>query len=195
MRRFLAAGALAFLVLSSSGCIVTSIYPFYSDDAVAFDPALLGKWLEDDGKTTYTFVKEGEKAYRVEVKEREAGGEAETSTLVVRLFRLGDARFLDAYPTKVSDLSTGGHFLVWIELRGDTLTMRAIDVKAFDNVKAGRSLLAHVHPRSDGSVSESGSGDSDGTVLLAPTAELQAFIREHQGEMFEKEGGVMTRQR
>jgi hypothetical protein len=194
MKRALLALAVAVLALTGTGCIVTSVYPFYSDDTLVFDPALLGKWLHNDGRTMYTFEKEGANAYRVRVSEPNASGETETTALVVRLFRLGDALFLDAYPAKVSDLAVGGHFLVRVERRADTITMRALDVDAFDKAAAGTAPLLHVHRRDDGTVMQTAGGPGfEGTLVMAPTAQLQAFLKDHAGEIFEKDGSTMKK--
>lgn len=196
MRRPLATLSLVFLALSASGCIVTSVYPFCSDTTVVFEPALLGKWQEADG-TTWSFERQGDKAYRVAMTERKPGpagdrGERQTTTFLVRLFELGGSRFLDAFPTDVADIAIGSHFLVKMELQAGTLVVRGLDTQAVNRV-AGTTGPVHVHPAADGTIEEGTTREGSQTLLLAPTARLQAFIEQHQAEIFEKDGGTMKR--
>ncbi len=198
MKKVLAGGALAFLVLTNAGCIVTSVYPYYSDDTVVFEPALLGTWLEADGKTRWTVAREGDKAYRVEAIEQkaEAGPATDVSAFAGHLFRLDGAQFIDLYPTKVPDLSIGGHFLVRIDLQGDILTTRALDTEAFDREKAANGPVLHVHRLDDGTMAPTAGGPGfAGTLLMAPTPELQAFLRQHGPAVFETGTCVLRRQK
>jgi hypothetical protein len=196
MKRLLAGAAVVSLALAGSGCIVTSVYPFYSDNALVFEPSLVGKWVNDDGKESWTFAKQGGKAYRVEVIERKPGpagdkGETQARTYSVRLFRLGSSQFLDAFPTDAPDITIGTHLLAKMELRDGTLTVRGLDTDAVDRAASEGGPL-HVHPADDGTVQEAGQPGT-ATLFLAPTSRLQAFIIEHESTIFEKDGGVMKK--
>ncbi len=197
MKKVLAGGALAFLVLTNAGCLVTSVYPYYSDDTVVFEPALLGTWLEADGKTRWTVAREGDQAYQVEAIEQKAeAGAAVSSTFTAHLFRLDGAQFIDLYQRNVPDMAIGGHFLVRIDLRGDLLTTRVLDTEAFDREKAASGPVPHVHRLVDGTMAPTAGGPGlAGTLLMAPTPELQAFLRQHGSAVFETETGVMRRQK
>src|SRR5947207_2920087 len=49
-----ALGTLAIAtVLFVTGCVVTSVYPYYTAEEVVFDPTLIGDWVEA-GKTNQT---------------------------------------------------------------------------------------------------------------------------------------------
>jgi hypothetical protein len=138
------------------------------------------------------------KAYRVETTEQkdEAGRATPSSTFAGHLFRLDGALFIDLYSTNVPDVSIGGHLLARIDLQGDTLTTRLLDTEAFDRVKAASGPLLHVHRLEDGTIAPTAGGPGlAGTLLMAPTPELQAFLREHGSAIFEAGIGVMKRQK
>ena len=47
--RKIALGALALIgLLSLVGCVVTSIYPYYTAKDVVFEPKLVGRWMETE---------------------------------------------------------------------------------------------------------------------------------------------------
>jgi hypothetical protein len=100
--RFLAAmSAIGVILLLLTGCVVTSVYPFYTSKDVVFDQALLGDWV-DAVKTNEPneFVRVerlGEKGYAVT-----AFTGSETNSSEAYLFRLKRQLFLDVFPTNRS---------------------------------------------------------------------------------------------
>lgn len=197
MKKLLACAALACLVLTAPACIVTSLHPFYSDNMVVFDPALVGTWVGEEGKITWTFAREGDKAYRVQVTERKAGTQAgkdetDSKTFIVHLFQLGNARFVDAFPADVQDFSAGTHFLLRVDLGRDSLTARALEEDAVDRAAGG---LLRVYPNSNGEAIDRRGGPDADVLLLAPTSELQTFVQEQGQALFEKNGIVMARRK
>jgi len=169
--RVAAAGTALFAVmLLFTGCIVTSIYPYYTEKDLVFDPALLGNWVEA-GKTNenpeYVRIEQaGEKGYRATVF-----GTDETNSSDLYLFRLKQQLFLDTCPTnrsldfvpvhQVSKLTQLGPVLETADLNYDWL---AAQVKK--NPSAIRHMILRDKP-----------GDESGRIVLtADTKELQRFI-------------------
>src|SRR2546425_12393295 len=64
------------LTWTLTGCIVTSVYPFYTESDVTFDPALLARRVEAEAKDNsgqiYEFKKNGEREYRLTIYEARA---------------------------------------------------------------------------------------------------------------------------
>lgn len=66
LTRTIIALGLSALTLAWTGC-VTSVYPFYFGKDVAFDPALLDDWIENQNNANayWKFERDGETAYRL----------------------------------------------------------------------------------------------------------------------------------
>jgi hypothetical protein len=84
----------AILCLFAAGCFVPSLHPLYNSSDVAFDPALVGKWADEDSKETWVFTQQGNHAYRLEYTDENGPPGA----FAVRLVELEGMRFLDFYP-------------------------------------------------------------------------------------------------
>ena len=79
-----------------AGCVPTSVHPFYRAADVFQDRALLGVWREKpDGKDGWTFTAGEGKSYKVEIQ-----SDDQKAVFVAHLFKLGEVRFLDLYPTQ-----------------------------------------------------------------------------------------------
>jgi hypothetical protein len=96
-----AAAALFAVMLFFAGCVVTSVYPYYTGKDLVFDRALLGDWVEagaTNASAEYArFEQAGEKDYRVTIF-----GTDETNSMEAHLFRLKQQLFLDVCPTNRS---------------------------------------------------------------------------------------------
>src|SRR5438445_2919029 len=93
----LGTAALAATLLLT-GCVVTSVYPFYTEKDLVFDAALLGDWVSaDDEAKPGEFMrieKFGGQGYRVTAFTADA-----TNSVDFHLFRLGKNLLLDSCPT------------------------------------------------------------------------------------------------
>jgi len=97
-RQRIAAFALgaASLVWLFAGCVPTAMHPFYRAADVIQDPALLGSWKDKpDGKESWSFTPGEGKSYTLEIQSEDL-----RATFIAHLFKLGNDRFLDLYPTK-----------------------------------------------------------------------------------------------
>ena len=75
-------GAAAAVVLA--GCIVTSVYPFYTEKDAVFNSALVGEWSKtESSEERWKFEKAGENAYRLTYV---SGGKS--FTMQAHLFKL-----------------------------------------------------------------------------------------------------------
>jgi hypothetical protein len=157
-----------------AGCVVTSVYPFYTAKDVVFDPALVGAWAQADSTNAanehWKFEQAEGQAYQLTVQDKE-----ERTEYDVRLFKLSDRRFLDLCPRERPDNSLPLHYLLQVTRIEPELETTMLDYdwlkKVIENdPKAIRHLVV---PKKLG---ESGDGD---LVLTADTAELQAFVLKH----------------
>jgi hypothetical protein len=172
LQRSLAAIAAFGLLLA--GCVVTSVYPWYTAKDVVFEPALIGTWrgTESDAKPDefWQFEKLEDRAYKLIMAE--GGKRKEFDT---HLFKLGGHLFLDCFPRERPEDSLPPHYLLRVGNVSPVLEITALDYdwlkKLLEkNPKTVRHLIV---PKKLG---ESGDGD---LVLTAETVELQKFILKH----------------
>jgi hypothetical protein len=158
-----------------AGCVVTSVYPFYTAKEVGFEPALIGAWAETGSTNAanehWRFEKAEGKAYKLTVQDKEKRTEFDA-----HWFQLKGQRFLDLYPRERPDNSLPPHYLLKVTRIEPTLEMQVLDYDWLkklieQNPKAIRHIV--VPPK----LGESGDGL---LVLTADTAELQKFILKHE---------------
>ena len=164
---------LALAALLFTGCVVTSVYPFYQAKDVTFDPALLGTWVDTDsdpGDDSWVFEKIDDRTYKLIV----ANG-TEKTEFDARLFKLGDVMFLDWLPRERPDGGVPMHHLVRVDTISPQLTVRLFKSDWLaDHLERNPRAVRHIAvPK------PAGEGGSDEIVLTADTKELQRFIRKH----------------
>ena len=167
--------ALAVATLLLAGCIVTSIYPFYTAKDLTFDPALIGVWTDADDTNqdaeTWTFEKIAEQTYKLTTRDS-----SETNEFDAHLFTLGKAQFLDCLPRSRQPYSTPSHVLIRVESIQPRLEMYLLDYEWLGKLVQEKSkTIRHIIvPNETG-----GSQEDSLLVLTADTAELQKFIHKH----------------
>src|SRR5258706_2379101 len=82
-----------------TGCLVTSVYPFFSEKDPAFEPGLVGNWTNvKEADDHWKFEKEGSNAYRLTY----ASG-TNSAIMQAHLFRLRGELFLDLFNPETND--------------------------------------------------------------------------------------------
>ncbi len=158
-----------------AGCVVTSVYPFYTAKDVVFDPALLGAWAEDGSTNAadehWRFEKAAGQAYKLTVQDKEKRTEFDT-----RLFKLEGRLFLDLYPRERPDNSLPPHYLLKVTRLDPALEFTLLDYGWFKKlIENDPKTIRHIV------VPEKLGENGDGLlVLTADTAELQEFILKHE---------------
>jgi hypothetical protein len=165
--------ALALMALLA-GCVVTSVYPFYTAKDELFDPALVGAWAEPDSTNAandhWRFDQINQQAYWLTTVE-----DNKTNRYETHRFRLKQHVFLDLCKTNRGEDHLPLHYLVKIE---NTVAGLQVKVLNFEwlakllekNPKALRHLLVPNEP---------GNTNNNQLVLTADTSELQKFILKH----------------
>lgn len=191
--RILSLTALLPVCLLLSGCLVLSVNPLYTEADTAFEPALLGEWIESgdsaDLEYVFRFSRLGDGGYTLERYSRFEGGRTITAA---HLVKLGDQLVLDVFPLEPDDhfpLYPAGSLFAHVFYRIDQLEPTLV-ATCLDQ----QWLTAHLaeHP---GAVSHAsgitpwesvghGGGVEHGgeqsyytpLLLTAATPELQAFM-------------------
>jgi hypothetical protein len=171
LRHSLTVLGLGALVLTLTGCVVTSVYPYYFDEYVFFEPALLGDWSKDGSATDHwTFERDGANAYRLTQVEGDR-----RSVVQVHLFMIQNRMFLDLYASEAKDEGLfpkiPSHMLVRVFQTGPTLKLAALD---YDWL---RKLLEKKPGALDHLLVPEGTDKR--LVLTADTAELRRFVIRH----------------
>jgi hypothetical protein len=168
-RIFLLAAGLLLVFLT--GCMVTSVYPFYTPKDVEFDPALLGVWRDsantNTDQETWTFHQADARAYKLIIADTD-----KTTEYQAHLFQLKGRRFLDACPVDRPDDFVPPHYLLKVMHREAQLELAPLSYQWLEELlkekpKAVRHLVVETR---------SGDSSSQRLVLTAGTAELQRFI-------------------
>jgi hypothetical protein len=156
------------VVIFLAGC-VPSLHPLFTDKDLVFEQALVGSWVEEDGKSTWTFQKSGENAYELVYTENE-----KPARFQAHLLKLGNYLFLDVFPEE-SDMKNGlykgllipAHGFAKIRIEKDSVRLdylnpdwlkQMVDEK---KIKIGHDFI----------------GDS--IILTAETKDLQKFAVEY----------------
>jgi len=156
-----------------SSCGFASVSPFVTGADVAYDPKLVGTWVDKDGKESAVIVREGD-GYDIAYTE----DSGKTGRFHGVLGQLGSRRVLDVLPKDLPDdrgdlyrsLLMPTHGIIVIEASDNTLTMRTLQSEQIQKLLAASpSLVAHVLVK--------GGVDEDlGIVLTAPTPEVRRFL-------------------
>jgi len=162
-------GSLLVLV----GCVVTSVYPYYTAKDVVTNPALVGQWAEV-GETNVTakhwqFTAGTNQAYALFVQD--GGDRAEYRA---HLFRLKGHQFIDVTPLRADDNVIPPHYLLRVtRLDESNLEMALMN---YDWLKE----LVREKPAAIRHLWIAENPNSSRLVLTANTAELQAFVLKHR---------------
>ncbi len=162
------------LLLCSTGCVVQSMHPLYTEQDVVFDPNLIGLWSHE-GSESVEFSKLNEKEYQVVYKNpREQG--VGTVTWVGHLVKIEGSLFMDLFPKEPDipnpNLVYRSHFVpvhsfVHVIQIEPTLQFRMLDIRWLHKITKDDPQAIR-HEKIDG-----------GIILTASTKELQTFLLKH----------------
>lgn len=158
-----------------AGCVVNSIYPFYTAKDLTFDPALVGAWgapaATNQSQETWSFEQIAAQTYKLTMTTSSKTNEFDT-----HLFTLADERFLDNLPRVRVGLQTPQHFLLRIKSLGSKLELQTLDYEWLAKLleQEPKTLRHVVVPKEGRDITAGGQ-----LTLTADPAELQELIRKH----------------
>ena len=163
------------LAVVLTGCLVTSVYPFYTEKDLSFEPGLVGQWANPkESGERWTFEKDGEKIYKFTYN-----SDGKISVMQARLFKLGSQSFLDMFTTvepkdEVQPRPIPAHFLMRADQLTPTVKLAPLNYEWLKEflAKNPKALRHHLIPSGD-------KPEDTRLVLTADTAELQQFILKH----------------
>src|SRR6266481_5879027 len=110
-----------------TGCLVTSVYPFYKQKDLAFEPALLGSWTNSkEAGEHWKFEREGTNAYRFTYT-----SDGKDSVMRAHFFKLGENAFLDMFTTEegvdIEPPPIPSHFLIRVSNSSPNLKLTVLN--------------------------------------------------------------------
>jgi primosomal protein N'' len=165
---------LALVLLA--GCVVTSVYPYYTTKDLTFDPALTGVWLDpesnDSSSGSWTFEKLGDQTYKLTTRDS-----SETNEFDAHLFTLGNQKFLDCLNRQRGAYAIPTHLLLRINRLQPQLETQLLDYEWLaEQVHANPKIIPHTIVAGPAGEKNDGEGL---LTLTADTAQLQKFVRKH----------------
>jgi hypothetical protein len=165
---------LAVAMVLVAGCLVTSIYPFYNEKDVVYEPALAAHWTRaDDAKEHWLFEKGGTNSYQLTYMTGD-----QTNIIQAHLFKLDGQMFLDLFGGEKEWTTLPppipSHFL----LRVSELTPK-VRLAPLNNEWLAKWVEKNPQAVKYELVKIGDKADDVRVVLTGATPELQRFIRGH----------------
>jgi hypothetical protein len=169
MKKILAVFALGAALLLA-GCVVTSVYPFYTARDVAFDPGLVGVWTNGDNSgTSWTFQSSDTNAYNLTIV-----SSPDTNAMAACRFVLDGNVFLDVVTTddtsKTQPWPIPSHLLLRLAKTNDLLKLSSMDYDWLAQAVSNNPAIVRHHVCGNPK-------DGQRLILTADTADLQKFVR------------------
>jgi hypothetical protein len=153
------------------GCLVLSLHPAYSDDSLAWDPALVGNWRDADDITSLQITAAEWRSYKIHYEHPSENGDL-TGYLTI----VGDERYLDVTPVRGQDWGSfllPLHAVVRVKLDADTLTVTPLSYDVLSSrLRTGRSASPGLAAVLD---------QKQNVLITSPTSRLRAWLRTGQG--------------
>ena len=158
-----------------AGCIVLSVYPFYTAKDLISDPGLAGRWVKA-GQTNevWLFEASGGKSYLLTTTD-----EHNTNCFAAHLFQLKQFQFLDLLTTNRGEFEMPMHLIAKVARDGSNLSLPFMDYGWLASLlETNPAALRHivVPEKSD----DTNSGNM--VYLTADTKDLQKFLLKHAGD-------------
>ena len=150
-----------------TGCVVTSVYPFYTQKDLVFETTLLGKWVSTSNEDEiWRFKKNGDLEYRLTLIEAR-----QTTVMEAHTFKINDALFLDLFSLEQDFHVIPAHYLLKVTQLTPNLTMSELNEEWLKALLLEEpTALRHTF------VGKSDKPEERRLVLTADTMELQDFV-------------------
>ena len=122
----------ALLIVAAAlltGCVITSVCPFYTEKDLVFEPALVGNWIKqgkDADDEVWKFEKSQDLAYRFTLIESR-----KATVMEVHAFKLQGQLFLDVFSMEQDYQVIPPHYLLKVAQLTPTLRMSSSATTVF----------------------------------------------------------------
>jgi hypothetical protein len=164
----IAVGAVLSLL---SGCIVLSVYPFYTAKDLIFDPGITGHWVKTTATNeSWQFADAGGRFYMLTTMDDQS-----TNGVEAHLFQLKQYQFLDLLTTNREPYQMPMHLISKLARNEDSLSLQFLDYGWLSALlETNPAVLRHI-------VVPATSDDTNNNMmyLTADTKDLQKFLLKH----------------
>ena len=173
-------GLLLLIIFLFQGCIIHSLYPFYTAETIILDENLEGSWSDSgyskNGECSYQLLSEKDKDdnfYHFTICE-----DGISSTFDVHLVKIGEYTYFDFYPDR-SNIGKGGitdfylmptHSISKVNISENSLSMESINVEWLEDLFKQRKIRIK-HEKVEEEI-----------ILTASSKDLQKFILKYADE-------------
>jgi len=172
---------LVTLALLGSGCVITSVYPFYFEKDAYLDPSLLGEWKVNESPTErWRFERFNETSHSYRLTFTDSAGNRESEkrpmVLIATLFRIKEEIYLDLFSTDRDEAVIPPHLIQKVKVTPQGWSLRGLNEKWLrDTLGKNPRFVRHLVEADPGS-----KAPSDRILLTADTSELQRFLKRVQ---------------
>jgi hypothetical protein len=150
----------------SSGCLVVSVNPVFDDTTIAWEPGLIGHWVDADDKASLRIERSEWKSYKIHYVHP-----IETGDVTGYLTAVGNERFLDVTPARGADRGSfllPLHAILHVRLEGDRLELTPLSYEWLADQLRGGKPLAGLSATLD---------QKDNVLLVSPVDRLRDWLR------------------
>ena len=170
--KILKAAVAAVAIAVFAGCVVLSVYPFYTPKDLIFDPGLAGRWGDQNATNGFWQISAvGDKSYSLAIVD-----EHSTNGFDAHLFRLRQNEFLDLRTTNRADFQMPLHLVVKCARAESNLSVTFMDYGWLEkHLATNPTALRHIVVLENSDDTNSGKM----VYLTTETKELQKFLLRH----------------
>jgi hypothetical protein len=163
------------IVVFAPGCLVVSLNPAYDDTTLAWEPALVGQWIDADDNAVLDIGRGEWRSYRVHYQHP-----IETGDLTGYLTIVGNDKYLDLMPVRGQDRGSfliPVHAFLRLRLDGDRLELTPLSYDWFADRLVGAKPIPGLSAVLD---------QKENALITSPAAAIRAWLRTQpaDGAMF-----------
>lgn len=174
---------LVAVAAAAPGCLVVSLYPAYDDTTLAWDPSLIGQWVDADDRVLLEIGRGEWRSYRLHYEHP-----IETGDLTGYLTIVGNDKYLDVMPARGQDRGSflvPVHAFLRLRLEGDRLELTPLSYEWFAERATGAKPVPGLAVVLD---------QKENALIASPVAAIRSWLRMQppDGPMFGA-GATFTR--
>ena len=156
---------LAVMLAGAPGCLVLTVNPSHDRDALVWEPALLGLWVDAEDNASMTIERGEWQSYKIDYAHP-----IEKGQLTGYLTTIGKALYLDVMPARGEDHGAfllPVHASLRVKLEGDRLELTPLSYDWFFDRLHGKAGVPGLTVVLD---------EKENALIVSPTTALRAWI-------------------
>lgn len=156
---------LALVLFGAPGCLVLSVNPTLDRDALVWEPALVGTWVDAEDNASMTIERGEWQSYKVQYAHP-----IEKGQLTGYLTTIGGSQYLDLMPARGEDRGSfllPVHATLRVKLEGDRLEVTALSYDWFFDRLHKKAAIAGLQVALD---------EKENALIVSPGEAVRAWI-------------------